>query len=121
MFFNYLQKNVNTQKGIIPSCTKSFFTKGLLEFFLQRFAAAHGADIFRKYFLMPLDPFIVINVVPFALPESPAMDDSAPPSHLDRNDDMQALMINDSCHCVERAVRSIVTPADANQVEIFPC
>jgi len=28
MFFNYLQKNVNTQKGIIPSCTKSFFTKG---------------------------------------------------------------------------------------------
>ena len=30
MFFNYLQKNVNTQKGIIPSCTKSFFTKGLL-------------------------------------------------------------------------------------------
>ena len=35
MFFNYLQKNVNTQKGIIPSCTKSFFTKGLL-----------GGDIF---------------------------------------------------------------------------
>jgi len=28
MFFNYLQKNVNTQKGIIPSCTKSFFIKG---------------------------------------------------------------------------------------------
>ena len=35
MFFNYLQKNVNTQKSIIPSCTKSFFTKGLL-----------GGDIF---------------------------------------------------------------------------
>ena len=29
MFFNYLQKNVNTQKSIIPSCTK-FFYQGIL-------------------------------------------------------------------------------------------
>ena len=110
---------MSIHKKALFQVVRSFFIKGFLEFFLQRFAAAHGADVFRKYFLVPLDPFIVIDVVPFALPESPAMDDSAPPSHLDRDNNMQALVVHNASHRVEWAVRGIVAPANANQVEIL--
>ncbi len=51
MFFNYLQKNVNTQKGIIPSCTKSFFTKGLLggdNFLILLFSPNFTFFVFKK-------------------------------------------------------------------------
>ena len=117
--FLIICKKMSIHKKALFQVVRSFFIKGFLEFFLQRFAAAHGADVFRKYFLVPLDPFVVIDVVPFTLSERPAMNDPTPSSHFDRNDDVQALVINDSCHCVERAVRGIVTPADANQVEIL--
>jgi hypothetical protein len=51
MFFNYLQKNVNTQKSIIPSCTKSFFTKGLLDgdnFLILLFSPNFTFFVFKK-------------------------------------------------------------------------
>ena len=54
----------------------------------------------RLTFLVPLDPFIVIDVALFALAEFAAMNDPAPLTFLDGNHNMQTLMINDSRDCI---------------------
>ena len=68
---------------------------------------------------MPLDPFIVINVAFFALAELAPMNNAAPLAFLDRNHDMQAFMINDTCNCIQRTIRSVVPTANANKVKIL--
>ena len=81
--------------------------------------AAHLADILRKHVIVPLNPFIVIDVLAFATPEITAMDHS--PAILDfyGNVDVQAFVIHHACDGVFRAVGGIVALADANQVEFL--
>jgi hypothetical protein len=60
----------------------------------------HGADVSRKNFFMPLDPFIVVDVAFFSLTELTTMNDTSPVADFDWNHDMQALMINYTGNCV---------------------
>ena len=61
---------------------------------------AHGADVSRQHFFVPLDPFIVIDVAFFTLTELAPMNNAAPLAFLDRDHDMQAFMINNTCNCI---------------------
>jgi len=61
---------------------------------------SHGADVARQNFLVPLDPFIVIDVALFALAELAPMNNAAPLAFLDRDHDMQTFVINDTCNCI---------------------
>ena len=79
----------------------------------------HGTNVARQDFLVPLDPFIVIDVAFFTLAELAPMHNAAPAPFFHRNHDMQALVINDPRNCIQRTISSIVASADANQVEAF--
>lgn len=82
-------------------------------------AAAHGADIPGEHFLVPLDPFVVIYIVAFALAEFTTMDNPTVTALFDRNHYMQAFMVNHAGHRIERAVFGIVPFADTDQVEVL--
>ena len=69
---------------------------------------------------MPLDPLVVIDVVPFTLAELAAMHNPAPPARLDGDDNVQTLVVDNPGHRIERAVLGVVTPTDTYQMEIFP-
>ena len=81
--------------------------------------AAHLADILRKHVIVPLNPFIVIDVLAFTAPKVTTVNNAAAVLDFYRDCDMQALMVNDTGHGVFRAVRGIVPLADAYQVEFL--
>ena len=81
--------------------------------------AAHLADILRKHVIVPVNPFIVIDVLAFAASKVTAMHNAAAILDLNRNSDMQAFMVHDSGHGIFRAVGRIVALADADQMEFF--
>ena len=81
--------------------------------------AAHLADILRKHVIVPLNPFIVIDVLAFATSKVTAMHNAAAVLDFNRNGYVQAFMVHDTGHGVFRAVRGIVTLANANQMEFF--
>ena len=79
----------------------------------------HGADVAGQDFLVPLDPFIVIDVTFFTLAKLPPMHNAAPAPLFDGDHDMQALMIDNPRYRLQRTIRGIIAAADANQVETF--
>lgn len=80
---------------------------------------SHGADVARQHFLVPLDPFIIIDVTFFTLAEFSAMHNASPFALFNRNHDVQAFVIDDARNGVQRTVRSIVTATDADQMKVF--
>ena len=81
----------------------------------------HGANVSRQHFLVPLDPFIIIDVAFFTLAKFSTVNNPASVAFLDRNHDMQAFMINNTRDCIQRTVCSIVTAADTDEVETLTC
>ena len=81
--------------------------------------AAHLADILRKHVIVPLNPFIVIDVLAFTAPKVTTVNNAAAVLDFYRDCDMQALMVNDTGHGVFRAVRGIVAPTNADQMEFL--
>ena len=81
--------------------------------------AAHLADILRKHVIVPVDPFVVIDVLAFAASKVTAMHNAAAILDFNRNGNVQAFMVHDTGHGIFRAVRGIVTLADADQMELF--
>ena len=61
---------------------------------------SHSADVARQNFLVPLDPFIVIDVTFFALAELATMNNSAAMTFFHRNHYVQAFMINNTRNCI---------------------
>ena len=80
---------------------------------------SHGDDVARQHFLVPLDPFIVIDVAFFALTEFSSMNYATPLAFFNGNHDMQAFVINHASNCIQRTISRIVSTADANQMETF--
>ena len=69
--------------------------------------------------IVPVDPFVVIDVLAFATSKVAAMHNAAAVLDFDRDCDMQAFMIHHTGHGIFRAVRGIVAPANADQMEFL--
>ena len=81
--------------------------------------AAHLADILRKHVIVPVNPFVVIDVLAFTAPKVTTVNNAAAVLDFYRDCDMQAFMVHDSGHGIFRAVGRIVALADADQMEFF--
>ena len=81
--------------------------------------AAHFADILRQNLIMPLNPFVIIDILPFTHPKITAMHNAATVSHFYRNGNMQAFVVNDTRHGIFGAISGIVPLANANQVKFL--
>jgi hypothetical protein len=87
----------------------------------QFLPSAYGSDILGEHILVPLNPFIVIDIAFFPLAKLTSVHNAASITFFHRNYHMETFMVNHSSNCIERAIFGIVTLTDADQVEILSC
>ena len=81
--------------------------------------AAHFADILRQNLIMPLNPFVIIDILPFTHPKIATMHNAASILHFYRNGNMQAFVVNDTRHGIFGAIRGVIPPANAYQMKFL--